>query len=711
MHSVNPGESPADPGQQAQAIDPQPQPQPPEPGPAPPAPQPPGPPSPPAPDPSPQPAPDPSPPPPPPAPEPPTAGGGSVDLTEQRQLRAAPFTGIERDPGDPAPRPSRADRQLSVAGPARRGPGPPAGSARGPEAPLAALEAVGLEQLQPDLAAASGRRRPRGGALSGTSPTIATVAAWRKSAVSKPVKVAPTIVPLASSTTSRVVPPVPLPWKLAPAVPSVATSTARASIPRLGLLQGLADRRDLGVGEGDPRRADPLRDRLDRPAEDVLGRDPGLVLAHVGEERPAVDVADSVEPVAAADPHPVVGDKEAVLVGLDAGRVEPDRRCGARARPRPGSPPPRLRSPPSSRARLPRRWRRPARPCVPVRTSTPRPRAASRRLVAGEGLLARSSRSPPSTRVTSVPSVDQAWASSVPTGPPPSTIMLSGTCFGGGALAVVPGLDRRRDPRSAASRRRCRWRRRPPGSRVRTSSPTRGGARRRARPAPRKSSIPRSSSQGSWTESSRSWITSSRRSRIACGVELAGDGCGTPGTAEPRRARRRGAAAPSRACRRSRSIRRRSGQARRSPPPARRRRGGRRRPRPAAPAPRTIASNCRSLTRAHSMPDTVQSKRIARGRQASTWSTRANGCRSRLPEASLNPSTNQYVRTMSSPSPLSQKLSAVRVGPPPPAGRGTGFRMRAHPGGSPRPPGEIRGALSPAVPAGADPGRRESSAG
>ena len=45
---------------------------------------------------------------------------------------------------------------------------------------------------------------------------------------------------------------------------------------------------------------------------------------------------------------------------------------------------------------------------------------------------------------------------------------------------------------------------------------------------------------------------------------------------------------------------------------------------------------------------------IARGRQASTWSVRANGCRSRLPEASLNPGTNQYVRTMSSPLPLSQ---------------------------------------------------------
>src|SRR5215213_9706947 len=64
----------------------------------------------------------------------------------------------------------------------------------------------------------------------GTSATIATVAAWRKSAVSKPVKVAPTIVALARSTTRREVPPVSLPWKLAPGVPSVGTSTARASM-------------------------------------------------------------------------------------------------------------------------------------------------------------------------------------------------------------------------------------------------------------------------------------------------------------------------------------------------------------------------------------------------------------------------------------------------------------------------------------------------
>ena len=58
-------------------------------------------------------------------------------------------------------------------------------------------------------------------------------------------------------------------------------------------------------------------------AEDVLGGDAGLVLAHVGEERPAVDVADRVEPVPAADSHPVVDlDRPAVRVGVDG--LEPE---------------------------------------------------------------------------------------------------------------------------------------------------------------------------------------------------------------------------------------------------------------------------------------------------------------------------------------------------------------------------------------------------
>src|SRR3954452_16678479 len=171
----------------------------------------------------------------------------------------------------------------------------------------------------------------------GAAVTMATVAAWRKSAVSKPVKVAPTIVPLASSTTRREVPPVSLPWKLAPGVPSVGASTARASMPaacacasvlpaaatcgsgegtrggasargaahppRLRLCERFAGGGDLRVGEGDAGGAEAFGDRLRRAPEQVLGGDPGVVLAHVGEERAAVGVADRVEPVAAADPH------------------------------------------------------------------------------------------------------------------------------------------------------------------------------------------------------------------------------------------------------------------------------------------------------------------------------------------------------------------------------------------------------------------------
>ncbi len=91
---------------------------------------------------------------------------------------------------------------------------------------------------------------------SGISATIATVAAWRKSAVSKPVKVAPTIVPFVLSTTIREVPPVSLPWKLAPGVPSVGTSTAPASMPAslacASVLPAAATWGSVKVTRGDP---------------------------------------------------------------------------------------------------------------------------------------------------------------------------------------------------------------------------------------------------------------------------------------------------------------------------------------------------------------------------------------------------------------------------------------------------------------------------
>ena len=177
-------------------------------------------------------------------------------------------------------------------------------------------------------------------ARAGTSPTIAIVAAWRKSAVSKPVKVAPTIV------AACLVDDDPRGAAGALALEAGAGGAVGGDVDRagvepglFGLRQRLADRRHLRVGEGDPRRADAFGDRLDLAAEQVLGRDPGLVLADVGEEGTAVDVADRVEPLAAADPQPVVGLEEAVLVGLDADRCRGRaRRCAGCGRPRRGSP-------------------------------------------------------------------------------------------------------------------------------------------------------------------------------------------------------------------------------------------------------------------------------------------------------------------------------------------------------------------------------------
>jgi len=68
-----------------------------------------------------------------------------------------------------------------------------------------------------------------------------------------------------------------------------------------------------------------------------------------------------------------------------------------------------------------------------VRTSTPNlPRRASVTSSPANASSRESSRSPPSISVTVVPSVDQTCESSLPTGPPPSTIMLAGT-----RLAVV----------------------------------------------------------------------------------------------------------------------------------------------------------------------------------------------------------------------------------------------------------------------------------
>src|SRR6266536_3244499 len=76
--------------------------------------------------------------------------------------------------------------------------------------------------------------------------------------------------------------------------------------PGLGL--GRPHRADLRVGERHPRH-DPVVGHVDRiPAQDHVGGQPTLVLAHVGQQRPAVAVPDRVQPPAghADRPAPVV---------------------------------------------------------------------------------------------------------------------------------------------------------------------------------------------------------------------------------------------------------------------------------------------------------------------------------------------------------------------------------------------------------------------
>ena len=116
-------------------------------------------------------------------------------------------------------------------------------------------------------------------------------------------------------------------------------------------------------------------------------------------------------------------------------------------------------------------------------------------------------------------------------------------------LAVRPRRAPRRGPGSAASPRRAgRDDDRlaaPPARRRRPST----AARRRAAPGRARASTPRSSSHGTWRVVRRSWITSSRRASTA-GTSSRGGRWPRPrpAPASPRRAARRGAAAPSTAC-------------------------------------------------------------------------------------------------------------------------------------------------------------------
>ena len=91
---------------------------------------------------------------------------------------------------------------------------------------------------------------------------------------------------------------------------------------------GGADRRRLGVRVDDV--GDGLVVGLAGFAENVGGDDLALVLAHVGQQAHAGDVTDGPQTVAEAQ---VGVDRQAVLVGLDADRVEADPVDGAVAGP------------------------------------------------------------------------------------------------------------------------------------------------------------------------------------------------------------------------------------------------------------------------------------------------------------------------------------------------------------------------------------------
>ena len=249
-----------------------------------------------------------------------------------------------------------------------------------------------------------------------------------------------------------------------------------------------------------------------------------------------------------------------MLIGLDAGRRRGRcPRCGGRGRPRPGSPPPR----PAAVAQLDDEpVAAAADPLGLRRRSARRPRRCSRSAVgdlfAGEGLLAREQPLVALDQGHLVPRLAQACASSQPTGPPPSTIMLAGTCLAVVASRLFQARDR--------------------------SSPSIGGI---AAPLPVATTTAWRARQhlladhdaalaveapGAAEEVDAAFFQPGQLAGVVAvvdhlvaavehrlRVELAARRPARRAPGAPRRARRRGAAAPSRACRRSRSIRRRPG--------------------------------------------------------------------------------------------------------------------------------------------------------
>ena len=196
--------------------------------------------------------------------------------------------------------------------------------------------------------------------------------------------------------------------------------------------------------------------------------------------------------------------------------------AGARGRPRPGAP---RRSTLVAVLELdvtaPSWPRAPPLALAPVRTSTPRSRSASATCSPANGSSLGSSRSSPRRARPR----HRGFARPAPARRRPARRRGRSGCPGPASRSSPARLSQGFASREPVDRR--------------NRAPDAGGDHDRLarhehvvadlhpplaveRPSPRNSSIPRSSSQGSWPESSRSWITSSRRSSAASDVELAG---------------------------------------------------------------------------------------------------------------------------------------------------------------------------------------------
>ena len=313
-----------------------------------------------------------------------------------------------------------------------------------------------------------------------------------------------------------------------------------------------------------------------------VGADPRLVLAHVGEQRAPVDVADRVQPVRAADPQLVV-DLE-VAAGLDPDGLEPEL-VGAR--------PATDRDQQLVAAQLRRRPRArsdtcPASPRVAAVALTPGPQLdpgalepgadllARERLLVGEHAIERPRPERRSSRGCSTPAPSRRRRrrrrGSAAARGPRSAVVASRFVHGRASREALDRRDRGR---------RCRWRHH---------------RLRRAQTARRRRCTVRSpsSARAAADELDPACLEPRQHAGVVAVVDhlVAARRAPAPGRARPRPSRARpararsrpaarpGAAAPSTACRRSTSTRRRSAPARRSPPAARRRRRARRRPRP-----------------------------------------------------------------------------------------------------------------------------------